>query len=134
MYVKSFYYFLLYQSFQGSRKIELKTRLPLVSKEKKHAKFWRYGKSVLYKFFINSPQNVQSWFLILLRFKSFLSFFFFFFFFFWHQFYVQFLGVFIKNIFWSITFKPYIRKSKWLPFLESTSHFLSYDYIQLDYI
>ena len=30
-------------------------------------------------------------------------------------------------MFWSITFEPYIRKSKWLSFLESTGHSLSYE-------
>ena len=29
-YIKSFYYFFVYQNFQGSRKIALKTQLPLV--------------------------------------------------------------------------------------------------------
>ena len=42
----------LYISFQRSQKIELKTQLPLVSKKKTRTEFWRYGKSVLYKFFL----------------------------------------------------------------------------------
>ena len=49
--------FLAYQTFQGSRKIELKTQLPLVSKKKTKKKrrilnagFWRYEESALHKF------------------------------------------------------------------------------------
>ena len=46
--------FLAYQTFQESRKIELKTQLPLVSKKKKKKKrragFRRYEESALHKF------------------------------------------------------------------------------------
>ena len=76
------------QSFQGSWKIELKAKLPLVSKQtnkktnKSHKKIIKKNHSLSFEdmknplctnsFFINCLQNVQSQFLIELKFKGIL--------------------------------------------------------------
>ena len=67
--------FFVYQSFQGSRKIGLKTQVPLVSQKKDARKFEDMKNPLCTNSsFINSLQNVQCRFLILSKFKLYLYF------------------------------------------------------------
>ena len=133
IYVK-FYYFFISHGFQGSRKIELKTQLQ-VSK-KKTAWIFEDMKTPLCtnSSFINSIQinRAHVWFKILTMSFSFVT-----------IFMCKFWVFLLKTVVSAYNFWTVIRKSKWLPFLESAVHFLSFiwhptwlylDKIRLHYI